>query len=106
MSPPEKFDFIFYIICNVLCVGRFSCIRLFATLCAIACQFPLCLGFSRQEYWTGLPCPPPGDLTNLRIEPMSLKSPTLAGMFFTTSTAWEAHYMHYVHIYELLLFSC
>ena len=90
-----------------MCVGRFSCVQLFATQWAIACQSPLCMGFSRQEYWSGLLCPPPGDLTNLGIEPMSLKSPTLAGMFFTTSTTWEAHYMQYVRIYVLfLLFSC
>ena len=42
------------------------------------------MGFSRQEYWGGLPCPPPGDLPNPGIEPMSLASPALAGGFFTT----------------------
>ena len=41
-------------------------------------------GFSRQEYWSGLPCPPPGDLPKLGIEPVSLMSPALAGGFFTT----------------------
>ena len=46
-----------------------------------------------QEYWNGLPCPPPGDLPNPEIEPASLTSPTLAGGFFTTSATWEAH-MH------------
>ena len=46
--------------------------------------------FSRQEYWSGLPCPPPGDLPDPRIEPMSLMSPALAGGFLTTSTTWEA----------------
>ena len=51
---------------------------------------PLFVGFSRQEYWSGLPCPPPGDLPNPGIEPMSLRSPVLAGGFFTTSTTWEA----------------
>ena len=40
--------------------------------------------FSRQEYWSGLPCPPPGDLPNLGIKPISLMSPALAGWFFTT----------------------
>ena len=48
------------------------------------------MGFSRQEYWSGLPCPPPGDLPEPGIEHTSLKSPTLAGGFFTTSTTWEA----------------
>ena len=47
-------------------------------------------GFSRQEYWSGLPWPPPGDLRNPGIEPMSLMSPALAGEFFTTSTTWKA----------------
>ena len=44
------------------------------------------MGFSRQEYWSGLPCPPPGDLPDLGIEPLSLMSPALAGRFFTAST--------------------
>ena len=47
------------------------------------------LGFSRQEYWSGLTCPPPGDFPNPGIEPVSLKSLTSAGGFFTTSTIWE-----------------
>ena len=46
-------------------------------------------GFSRQEYWSGLLCPPPGDLPHPGIEPMSLDSPALAGGFFTTSATWE-----------------
>ena len=44
--------------------------------------------FSRQEYWTGLPCPPPGDLPNLGIKSTSLMSPALAGWFFTPYTTW------------------
>ena len=47
-------------------------------------------GFFRQEYWSGLPYPSPGDLPNQGIEPASLMSPALAGGFFTTSTIWEA----------------
>ena len=43
------------------------------------------MGFSRQEYWSGLPCPPPQDLPNPGIEPTSLACPALAGRFFTTS---------------------
>ena len=46
--------------------------------------------FSRQEYWSGLPCPPPGDLPDPGIEPASLMSPALAASFFTTGTTWEA----------------
>ena len=62
------------------------------TLCdpwTIACQAPLSMGFSRQEYWSWLPCPPPGDLPNPGTEPISLMSPALAGRFFTTSTTWK-----------------
>ena len=55
----------------------------------VACQAPLSMGFSRQEYWSGLPCCPPGDLSNPGIEPTSLMSPALAGGFFTTSTPWD-----------------
>ena len=47
-------------------------------------QVPLSMGFSRQEYWSGLPFPPPGDLPHPGIEPMSLVSLALAGGFFTT----------------------
>ena len=47
--------------------------------------------FSRQEYWSGLPFAPPGDLPDQRIEPTSPESLALAGGFFTTSTAWEVH---------------
>ena len=64
----------------------FSPVQLFATLWSVACQAPLSMGFSTQEYWSGLPCPPPGDLLHPRIEPVSLMSPALARGFFTTST--------------------
>ena len=53
-------------------------------------QAPLSMGFSRQEYWSGLSCPLPGDLPDPGIEPGSLKSPALAGGFFTTSVTLEA----------------
>ena len=64
----------------------FSHVQLFATQCTIAQEAPLSMGFSRQEYWSGLPCPPPGDLPNPGIEPESLLSPALVGRFFITST--------------------
>ena len=51
-----------------------------------SCQAPLSMGFSRQEYWRGLPCPPPGDVPHPGIEPRSLSSPALARGFFTTSS--------------------
>ena len=71
-------------------LSHFSHVQLYATLWTVARQAPLSRGFSRQEYWSGLPCPPPGDLPNLGIELMSLMSPALAGGFFTTSTTWAA----------------
>ena len=67
-----------------------SCIELFATLWTVARQAPLSMAFSRQEYWSGLPCSPPGDLPDPGIEPTSLTSPALAGGFFITSATWEA----------------
>ena len=48
-----------------------------------ACQAPLSMGFSRQEYWSGLPFPPPGDLPAPGVEPESLMSPARAGSYFT-----------------------
>ena len=67
----------------------FSHVQLSVTLCTVAHQAPLFMGFSRQ-YWGRLQCPPPGDLPDPGVEPMSLTSPTLAGGFFTTSATWEA----------------
>ena len=71
--------------CRML--NRCSRVRLFATPWTVACQAPLSMGFSRQEYWSGLPCPRPGDLPDPGIESAS---PSLAGGFFTSSTTWEA----------------
>ena len=56
----------------------------------LAHQAPLSMGFSKQEYWSGLPCLPPEDLPNPGIEPAPLRSSALAGIFFTASTTWEA----------------
>ena len=61
------------------------------TLCdPMDCQAPVSMGLSRKEYWSGLPCPSLGDLSDPGTEPTSLMSPVLAGVFFTTSTTWEA----------------
>jgi len=63
--------------------------QLFGTLRTVARQALLSMGFSRQEYWCGLPFPTPWDLSNPGIKPASLLSPALAGGFFTSSTTWE-----------------
>ena len=55
---------------------------------------PLSMGFSRQEYWNGLPCLPPGNLPDPGIEPTSLMSPALANGFFTTNASYEALSQH------------
>ena len=67
---------------TIWCIlSRFSLAQLFSTLWTVACQTPLSMGFSRQEYWGGLPCPPPEDLPDPGTEPASLMSPALAGRF-------------------------
>ena len=65
-------------------LSYFSCIQLCATLQTAASQAPPSMGFSRQEYWSGLPYPPPADLPDPGIKPMSPASPALAGRLFTT----------------------
>ena len=72
-----------------------TCVRLFATLWTVACQSPLSMGLSRQEYWSGLPFPPPGDLPHPRTAPiMLLVSPALAGRIFTTEPPENPVYVH------------
>ena len=62
-----------------------------ATLRTVARQAPLSMRFSRQEYWSGLPWPLPGESSDPGVEPASLMSPALAGGFFTTKATQEAH---------------
>ena len=73
----------------VYMLSCFTSVQLFGTLLTLAHQAPLSMGFSRQEYWRGLPFPPLGDLPDPGVEPMSLVSPVLAGGFFITSATWE-----------------
>ena len=86
----EKIPIIFYrfyhLHCYVCVLSRFSYIRLCATPWTVVRQAPLYMEFSRQEYWSGLPFPPPGDLPNPGTELSSLISPALSGRFFTTHT--------------------
>ena len=83
-------------IADCCCLNTESCVCLCAkllqscaTLWTVACQAPLTMGFSRQEYWGGLPHPPPGDLPEPGIEFVSFTSPASADRFFTASTTWE-----------------
>ena len=68
-----------YIVCSVT-----QSVWIFVTSWTVPCKVPLSMGFPGQEYWSGLPFPPPGNLPKPEIQPMSLASPVLAGRFFTT----------------------
>ena len=71
-------------------LSRFCHVQLLATLWTITCQAPLSMGFSRQEFWSELPFPPPGDLPDPGIAPASSASLALAGGFFTTNATWAS----------------
>ena len=81
-------------------LSYFSRVQLCTTLWTVGHQDLLSMGFSRQENWSGLPFPPPGDLPDTEIEFTSPAYPVLAGGFFTTSATWEAwHNVLKVHSY-------
>ena len=73
-----------------VCAQLLSHVRLSATSRTAARQAPLSMGFSRQEYWSGLPFPPPGDLPNPGIKPVFPATPALAGGFFYHWASWGA----------------
>ena len=75
------------VLCMLSCLSH---VWLFATPWTVAHHAPLSMGFSRQEYWSGLPCPPPGDLPDPGIKPTSFMSSALAGGFFIPSATWTA----------------
>ena len=79
---------------SVVCACALSHVQLFVTLWTVAHQAPLSMGFSRQEYLSGLLFPPPGDLPDSGIEPTSPTSPALAGRFFTTEPPGKAPSIH------------
>ena len=78
-------------------LSRFSRVLLFEILWTVAHQAPLSMGFSRQEYWSGLPFPS-GDLPNPGIKPLSPASPALAAGFLTPSATQESHLYISIHI--------
>ena len=73
---------LYYVPCVCVCVFM-CCVQSCLT---VALQAPLSMGFPRQEYWSGLPFPPPGDLPDKSIKPISPAAPTLASGFFTTES--------------------
>ena len=84
--------------CVLRVLSRFSRVPLFATSWTVACQAPLSMGFSRQEYWSGLPFPSPGDLPNPGIK---LRSPTLQADALTSAPPGEwIKYLGYNHKME------
>ena len=94
-------------VCVRVCVRACVCVRVCVCVCAqlsltlcdppwtVACQAPLSMKFSRQEYWSWWSFSSPKDLPNPRIEPVSLASPALASRSFTTSATWEAPWLAY-----------
>ena len=86
-----------YLLTMYVCVlSCFSHVQLFVILWTVVCQAPLSMGFSRQEHWSGLPCPPPGDLPDPGIKPASLAAPALPVNSLLLShqgspTFWPSH---------------
>ena len=66
---------------------------------------PLSIGFPRQEYWSGLPIPPSGDLSDLGIQPMSPAAPALADRFFTTEPPAKPHIVSYSNAIKVYLYT-
>ena len=90
-----------YVCVCVCALCRSVQLQLFVMLRTAARQFPLSMGFPRQEYWSWLSCPPPGDDPKSAIEPVSLISPALAGDSFTPEPPGKPLYMYrhaYLHI--------
>ena len=77
-------------------------LQLCPTLWTAACQAPLSMGLSRQEYWSGLPCSPPGDLPDPGIEPASPTSPALAGGSLLLVPPGKPKISYYAFIYLIL----
>ena len=81
------YNWLIMILCACV-LSHFSRVQLFVTLWTKARQFSLSMGFSRQEYWSGFLCPPPGDLPDLGIEP---RSPALQADFLPSEPQGKSH---------------
>ena len=86
-------------VCAQICPKWLSCVWIFATLWTVAHQAPLSMEFSRQEYWSGLLFPSPGDLFNPGIKLAFLMSSALTGRFFITNTTWEDYTHTHTHTF-------
>ena len=84
--------------CATVCVFNRSVVSDFATPLTVVHQAPLSIGFSRQEYWSGLLLPSPGDVPDPGIKPASLMSPALASRFFLLSPPGKPQSGRQVHI--------
>ena len=89
-----------------MCAQSLSCIQLFVTLWTVARQAPLSMEFSRQEYWSRLPFPPPGDLRDPKIEPTSPVSPALQAdtLLLNHQGSPKVHHFLFVRISAHLTF--
>ena len=98
-------SYIFYV--HAWMLSHFSCVWLFVTLWTVASQAPLSMGFSKQEYWSGLPCPPPGDLPDPGIEPVFHAASASQGDSLLLSHLGSPYifYMHIImnYIYNIIL---
>ena len=90
-------------VCVCVCMQALVCPTLCDPMDYIACQAPLCMGFSKQEYWSGLPCPPPGDLPDSVIQPTSPVSPALQADSLSLSHR-GAHSYKYCQVFLWFLF--
>ena len=99
----STYDLVSFLLACVL--SCFSHVQLLVTLWTVAHQAPLSMGFSRQEYWNGMPCPPPGYLPDPGIESTSLASSALTGGFFSTGAGWVIyHFIYMCHIFFMHLY--
>ena len=89
LFPPSPFQALqLFLITHVCVLSSFSHVQFFVTLGTLASQAPLSMGFSRQEYWSGLSFPPPGDLPNPGIQPLSLNISCVGRRILTTRTTF------------------
>ena len=94
--------YVYVYVCVYVCI--YMCMTLRDPIWTVAHQAPLSKGFSRQEYWSGSPLPPPGDLPIPGIEPTSPMSPGLSGGFSTTATPGKPHVYVYIQPTHMIQF--